>query len=237
MRDIDDLLNKIECHGLFQSTGETSGDPAFSLARVIGIPISSTGKATINGFNIKTTLNPFVSGGRVNLFAKVPDWKISKIKSTREFLELSGYDVDDSRRCLNCTVTSLRYNNQGLKLLVDFKRCLLVELYNDNPILCWNLIDLQRRLQTTQTNSCVLYASVVYLGGKKYYKFKEAVVCESIDVKSFVQMLNDGVITLDHLITSTNGRVTEKGPLFKCRPENFGLLFSNYVHRNIHCRL
>jgi hypothetical protein len=41
-----------------------------------------------------------------------------------------------------------------------------------------------------------------------------------------MNLLQAGVVTMDHLIKQkSDGRVSEKGPLFKLEPSDFGLLF------------
>ncbi len=45
-------------------------------------------------------------------------------------------------------------------------------------------------------------------------------------VSQFDILLEQGIITLDHLIKRTaSGKVVEKGPLFKIKPTGLGLLF------------
>ena len=45
-------------------------------------------------------------------------------------------------------------------------------------------------------------------------------------VSQFDLLLEQGIITMDHLIKRTlAGKTVEKGPLFKIKPNNVGLLF------------
>jgi hypothetical protein len=44
-------------------------------------------------------------------------------------------------------------------------------------------------------------------------------------VERLANLLDEGTITVDHLIESVSGRTREKGPLFKIAPSNMQMLF------------
>ncbi|WP_201502091.1 MvaI/BcnI family restriction endonuclease [Psychrobacter cibarius] len=50
-------------------------------------------------------------------------------------------------------------------------------------------------------------------------------------VHQLLPLIDQGIITLDHLIKRKNGtnRTSEKGPFFKIKPENLNMLFPEPV--------
>lgn len=61
---------------------------------------------------------------------------------------------------------------------------------------------------------------------KEYFQYKKVEHTRKPIVSQFDILLEQGFITLDHLIKrKADGRVNEKGPLFKIRPDALALLF------------
>ena len=62
--------------------------------------------------------------------------------------------------------------------------------------------------------------------GREYFHFKKIEHTRKPIVSQFDLMLEQGIITVDHLIKRTpEGKVVEKGPLFKIKPNAVSLLF------------
>lgn len=82
----------------------------------LGIDINSSKKPDYNGIEIKSFRDK--RGIRKNLFTQVPDWHLSKFKSSSEILDNFGYKRGDDFK-LKCTVSAQVRNSQGLKLWLD----------------------------------------------------------------------------------------------------------------------
>lgn len=61
--------------------------------------------------------------------------------------------------------------------------------------------------------------------GAMAFRLSEIIHTRGPSYPQFDQFLEDGVVTMDHLIKRTGTRVVEKGPLFKVAPNRLGELF------------
>lgn len=197
-----------------------------TLMRELGLVPDHFGRAVFRGVALKASRSlGEVGGNRVNLFACVPDWGLSTCKSTQEMLEKHGYGTGDERR-LNCTVRANRPNGQGLLLRVGaglLEEC--VEGREEMAIVAWQVAALVTRLKESRPEAVWVQATSSNRDGVEFLQYRRAVYTGPPRVERFVSLLRDGAITVDHLISCRNGRVIEKGPLFKIAPQNFSLLF------------
>jgi hypothetical protein len=69
-------------------------------------------------------------------------------------------------------------------------------------------------------------ANATHINGVEHFQFIDIEHTRSPITSQFDLLLAQGVITVDHLIKKKNNcTVSEKGPLFKIRPDKLGLLF------------
>jgi hypothetical protein len=210
----------------------TSGDTAVGITMLdaLGIAHTSSSKSMFEGIAISARRRAVgAKGNRVNLFAQVPDWSISSCKSSREIVQRHGYETDRGTRRLYCTIRSRRANSQGLVLEVDRPSNQLNELVLDEsdsqPVASWKLAKLQERLVEAHPQSMWVRAVPSERAGVEYFHYREASYSGAPKSEELPFLLDQGTVTLDHLIEDTRGRVIEKGPLFKISPSNFELLF------------
>ena len=196
----------------------------------LGIAHTSNHKARIAGVVIAARRGQGrVSSNRVNLFAKVPDWEISACKSSREILERFGYD-DGADRKLFCTVNAKRPNSLGLMFRVSSDQKRLEEVHcmsdSEEPVASWRIESLEARLEESHPESLWVVANSQLRGKVEYFQYRYANFTGPPKLKLLSRLIAEGTVTMDHLIQASGGRVVEKGPLFKIRPENFSALFS-----------
>lgn len=169
------------------------------------------------------------------MFARVPDWRLSALKSSREVLEQFGYERGTDFK-LYCTVSSRRFNSQGLKLLVDENAGLLHEI-SDRPDLrravTWKISDLQDAIASKHADTFWIDAESLRSGGQEFIHFQSVRQTTKPIVEQVAPMLNAGTITMDHLIKRTAVKVSEKGPLFKINKKHFDDLFPNPVFHDL----
>lgn len=208
------------------------GDPAvgMTLLHALGIEYSSLAKPNYFGI-VVTARRRAISGrgNRVNLFAQVPDWRFSNCKSSREIVERYGYDLNPNKRQLYCTVNTRHSNSQGLVLEINRKDDNLEEIAQragkHEQVAIWQMKKLKERLIETHPESVWVKAIAFERDGQEFFHYRECIYSELPRANDFLELLDTGTITLDHLISMDNGRVTEKGPLFKISPTNLDLLF------------
>ncbi len=197
-----------------------------TLETLLGINQNSSKQPDYQGIEIKASRGK--RQNRKNLFAQVPNWSISAFKSSAEVLNHFGYRRGMDFK-LYCTVTTRKPNSQGLQLRVATDLQQLLEHSQDIEIgdfLIWELDTLHRRLLEKHNETFWVTADSVYIEGIEHFLFKTVEHTRKPLSAQFDILLEQGQITLDHLIKrKTDGRVVEKGPLFKINPKYVNLLF------------
>ena len=202
-----------------------------TLEELLGISINSSKQPDYKGIELKTKriAQKLRAQNRSSLFAQVPDWSISTLKSSSEILDAYGYLRGEEKR-LYCSVNSQTKNSQGLMLSVDDKHDLLHEVHSDektiNNVVTWNFDTLRSRLLTKHNETFWIDAESKTVSGSEHFHYKKVTHTKMPFASNFYTLCDEGIITLDHLIKrNANGEVTEKGPLFKIRPNDLDLLF------------
>jgi len=230
----DELLEKlrrIAQGGLVPSVMDARADTAIgrTLETALGIAINSAKEPDYKGIELKSYRRR--RGSRENrktLFAQVPNWKISKFKSSREILDNFGYWRDADFK-LYCSVSTRRRNSQGLSFAIDDKSGILNEVSDQREIgafASWYLKDLRDTLSKKHNETFWVSADVRELGGHDHFNFRDVIHTRKPIVSQFDILIEQGEITMDHLIKrNAKGRVSEKGPLFKINSPSLELLF------------
>jgi hypothetical protein len=220
------LLNKIAAKGPVPAMLKADTAIGRTLETLLGININSSKKPDYKGIELKSYRDK--RGNRKNLFAQVPDWNLSKFKSSAEILNAFGYSRGDDFK-LYCTVSTLVRNSQGLKLKMDSEISQLIENSDKSSVgdfVVWGLETLHKRLLEKHNETFWIAADSVTIGGKEHFQYKKAEHTKKPIVSQFDILLEQGIITLDHLIKrKPSGSVVEKGPIFKIKPNALDLLF------------
>lgn len=220
------LLNKIAAKGPVPAMLQADTAIGRTLETLLGIDINSSKKPDYKGIELKSYRDK--RGNRKNLFAQVPDWNLSKFKSSAEILNAFGYSRGEDFK-LYCTVSTLVRNSQGLKLKMDSEISQLVENSDKSSVgdfVVWGLETLHKRLLEKHNETFWIAADSIAIGGKEYFQYKKVEHTKKPIVSQFDILLEQGIITLDHLIKrKPTGSVVEKGPIFKIKPNALDLLF------------
>lgn len=229
----DELLDKmreIASRGWIKTI--TNGDTGIgaTLESCLGIQINSSRIPDYKGIEIKAKrLRGLKPTTRNTLFAQVPDWSISRLKSSAEILDSYGYFRNEDKK-LYCTVKSTAPNAQGLMLRVDEPKDLLHEVHQSgdhfDDVVTWKFDVLRDRLLTKHNETFWVGANSEKRDGTEYFQYKKVLYTRLPFASNFHTLCHEGVVTLDHLIKRTiDGKVVEKGPLFKISETNLELLF------------
>jgi MvaI/BcnI restriction endonuclease family len=225
-KELLNLLVNLAKRGPIPSMVNADTSVGRTLETALGIDINSSKLPDYKGIELKSFRAK--KGNRKNLFAQVPDWKLSKFKSSAEILDAFGYWREEDFK-LYCTVSGITTNSQGLSLKVNAEINHLIETSNKIEIgdfVVWTLDKLHQRLLEKHKETFWVSAESIYDDGKEYFQYKMVEHTRKPIVSQFDILLEQGVITLDHLIKrNSKGKVVEKGPFFKIKPNSLNLLF------------
>ena len=224
------LLRRIAATGPIKA--ECEGDTAIgrSIETALGIKINSSRKPDFKGIEIKSGRSAILASreNRANLFACVPDWKLSNLKSSRDILEKFGYQRGNNFK-LYCEVSTRKANSQGLQFEVKEAEKWLREFYARDPVeqVCiWRLERLHERLAEKHRETFWVKAKSFQQSGSEWFQLESVTHTTRPSLEQFDRLLTDGTVTMDHLIKRTpSGGAAEKGPLFKIETPRLGELF------------
>jgi len=220
------MLRKIASAGPIPSMVDADTSVGRTLETALGIDINSSKKPDYKGIELKSFRKSRTN--RKNLFAQVPDWNLSKFKSSAEILNNFGYEREEDFK-LYCTVSAITRNSQGLNLRIDNDIKQLIE-NSDKPevgdFVIWTLDKLHNRLREKHKETFWVEAESTRIDNREYFQYKLVEHTKKPITSQFDLLIDQGIITLDHLIKrNSKGRVVEKGPLFKIKPKGIELLF------------
>lgn len=224
------VLRELSNKGPVPAVGHGDTSVGTTLLAQLGLNLSSASKAMLHGFVLSARRGTKAKDvNRVNLFAKVADWQISCLKSSKEILNTYGYGLDDEHR-LNCTVSARQPNGQGLYFEVDRENQLLQEKHRasdgrSSDVVAWKLSILKERLLASHPATAWIVAIPSERDGVDHFHFRYVTFTERPRVEDLPDLLAIGTVTMDHLISHVDGKVVEKGPLFKIHPKNVDALF------------
>lgn len=209
----------------------------------LGININSSRKPDYCGIELKSARSAVRGKGtRLTLFACVADWELSRCKSSAEILDAYGYASGSDRR-LYCEVSSRRINSQGLYFDLDAKPGVLCERRtvdrdavgartrgaHDEHVAAWPFARLEEYLHAKHKETFWIKAKVVHRHTGEAFQLESVEHTLQPSSLQFFQLIQDDVVTMDHLIKRKAGRVCEKGPLFKIERSALDQLFPGGV--------
>ncbi len=220
------MLRKIASAGPIPSMVDADTSVGRTLETALGIDINSSKKPDYKGIELKSFRKSRTN--RKNLFAQVPDWSLSKFKSSAEILNNFGYEREEDFK-LYCTVSAITRNSQGLNLKIDNDIKQLIE-NSDKPeiedFVAWTLDKLHNRLREKHKETFWVEAESTRINDREHFQYKLVEHTKKPITSQFDLLIDQGIITLDHLIKrNSKGKVVEKGPLFKIKPKGIELLF------------
>ena len=216
------------------------GDTAIghALETALGIAQNNSKSPDYKGIELKSyrqkNSKPKVS--RKSLFAQVPNWELSKFKSSREILDAFGYQREDDFK-LYCTTSTKSRNPQGLILRLDSDMNQLVENSHQKEIgdfVIWLMSDLKSRLLEKHNETFWIGADTSMINGVEHFEYKKVLHTKKPIPSVFELLIEQGEITLDHLIKkNSKGGANEKGPFFKVSNSALSMLFPEQVEYSL----
>jgi len=205
----------------------------YTLETLLGIKANSSQAPDYKGIELKSGRSRSHKSGRTTIFSQVPNWKISRLKGSKELLQDRGrYNETKKRLQLFHELSLIKANSFNLQLRVDEGLDQLTQIYTGAipPVVDvrWDFGMLVERLISKHKET--FWVTAETLGKNKdldekffYSKLKHT---GGVDSSAFMVLLELGVITLDYTIKeSPTGAVKDHGYLFKIAHKNLDLLF------------
>jgi hypothetical protein len=223
-----DKLRKIADCGPLESV--CTGDTAIgrSIETALGISINSNKNPDFNGIEIKSYRSSKPRTGLITLFAKTPDWSRSYVKNSRDYLAVAGYERNGIKR-LYCSVFANNQNSQRLQLNLNQTANDLEEIYDNSPkkvIAVWAMDNLHAEFRRKHNETFWISANTELIAGREHFRLKAVTHTQRPLVTQFDSLIVQGQICLDHTIKEKNGRVVDKGYLFRVRSARMPDLFA-----------
>ena len=219
-------LKKIAARGFVPALLNADTAIGRTLEHLLDIPMNSAKIPDYKGIELKSAREN--KGTRKGLFAKTPNWELSKFKSRTEILEAFGYWEKGIFRLYN-TIRATGRNAQGLILRTDYEQDYLFENSDKNEIgdfLTWELEVLRNTLAIKHKETFWIKAQTRYEDGNEYFLFKSVEHTKGPLLNQFGLLIDIGAITLDYPIKRlADGSVEDKGCNFKLKPNALKLLF------------
>lgn len=224
-----ELLDKLQIlskQGALKSIRSGDTGIGMTIEQALGISANSSPYPDYKGIELKSArLNK--ASNRSTLFAQVPDWSISRLKSSKEIVDKYGYQRGNDLK-LYCTLSANKYNPQGLGFDIDFNNDILHEVHDqDGNVASWLGQTLRNKLLEKHRETFWIKADTNTIEGDEYFSLKSVTHTKNPLTSQFLLLMEQQIITMDHLIKrkDTTGKTTEKGPLFKINPRHLNLLF------------
>ena len=225
----DELLFKlraIAAKGFVPALLQADTSIGRTLEKLLGIEMNSSRTPDYKGIELKSGREN--KGTRKGLFAKTPNWELSKFKSRHEILDAFGYWECGVFRLYN-TIRATGRNAQGLILRTDYDLDYLFENSNRNEVgdfLIWELQVLKNALASKHKETFWIKAESKINDNVEHFLFKSVEHTRSPLLSQFGLLIDMGVITIDYNIKRlANGSVEDAGCNFKLKHNSLGLLF------------
>ncbi|MCA0444999.1 MAG: MvaI/BcnI family restriction endonuclease [Bacteroidetes bacterium] len=225
----DELLFKlraIAARGFVPALLQADTSIGRTLEKLLGIEMNSSRTPDYKGIELKSAREN--KGTRKGLFAKTPNWNLSKFKNRSEILDAFGYWGEDGFRLYN-TIRATGRNAQGLILRTDYDLGYLFENSDKKEIgdfLIWELGVLKDALASKHKETFWIKAQSKMEDNREFFLFKSAEHTKSPLINQFGLLIDIGAITIDYTIKRlANGSVIDKGCNFKLKPTALNMLF------------
>ena len=233
---------KINKKGFVKTLRAGDTGVGYTFESLLGIKSNSNKSPDFKGIEIKSSRKKFQkSSGRSTIFSQVPNWKISRLKGSKEILFTRGkYHEQKKRMQLFHEFSALKINSYNMKLLLDHNKDLLHQIYvkDESSVIdvTWEIEVLKRRLREKHKETFWVSAMTKGKNGdvNEEFLFSEVKHTGEVDFNIFPTLIETGVITLDYTIKEAKKNVAkDQGYLFKISSKNLDLLFSKISHYSL----
>ena len=208
------------------------GDTAvgYAVETALGIRANSSRDPDFKGVEIKSGRS-HAGNANKTLFGKMFDKARSPVGSYSGLLNRCGYLKDDGLKYLQCSVSGMAANPQGLYLSVDFESGLLNERWHgglgDEVVALWELAVLQDALTKKHSETFWVEAHEVDTPNGRGFALRKVLHTSTPRLSAFTLFLSDGTVFVDHTIRQKrDGGTRDHGMLFRTKAANLSSLFN-----------
>lgn len=182
----------------------------------LGIKMNSAKTPDYKGIELKSKRDK--AKVRSNLFTKVPNWELSKMKNVGEIVDRYGYIPDDyTHKCMHVTLSTSRPNAQGLGLNVEYVQDWLeANEYTRTPneegiytklddVSVWKLMELHESLLTKHKETFWIDVDTRKDCNREYFRVLNIDHTKNPIPSQFDILLEQGKITVDFLLGRDSG--------------------------------
>lgn len=201
-----------------------------TIESLLGIPMNASKAPDYKGIELKSFREKRPSI-RKNLFTRVPDWNISRMKSSKEIVAVYGYMVNGHRTYHN-TLRCTTVNSQGLGLsLLQAEQLLAMEEKHRSTfakiadVAAWQLTDLHQALLSKHHETFWIEVESRLENEKEFFRLSQVEHTRNPLVSQFDLLLEQGLISVDLLLSRQTGGDTYS---FKLAKKAAPLLFPEH---------
>lgn len=183
---------------------------------MLDIPMNASKQPDYKGIELKSKREK--AKVRSNLFTQVPNWELSRLKSSKEIVDRYGYIPEGyDHKALHVTLSASKPNPQGMGLNVNYDKELLEAneyrmapndegIYNKlRDISVWELMQLHDRLLTKHHETFWIDVDSTVRGNREYFRVTTIEHTKNPIPSQFDVLLEQGKITVDFLLCRNSG--------------------------------
>jgi hypothetical protein len=227
-----DRLERIAAKGYIKTLRPGDTGVGYTLETLLGIAANSSKKPDYKGIELKASRLRTVKSGQSTVFSQVPNWKISRLKGSKQILDERGqYSAKKERHQLFHEISSRAPNSYRLQLEVDDDYLNQIYVPEEGPPekdVTWLIDKLKERVAEKHKETAWITALSEGKGKDEEFWYKHVKHTRGVDPNAIPILLESGAITVHYLIKETpSGGAKDQGYLFKTASKNLELLFGS----------
>jgi len=233
------LLRSIGRRGFIKTMREGDTGIGFTLESLLGIKANSGKTPDFKGIELKSSrLTQGRSGmtatnkSRTTIFSQVPDWSISRLKSTGDILFGRGkFNEENNRFQLRHSLYANKLNSYLLGLEVDEAKALVHQIHVVNQVktvdVSWKVGKLVERLLEKHKQTCWVNAATKSTGKDEAFHYQTVRYTSGVNTPKLTLLIDAGIISVDYVMKEIeNKKAKDQGYLFKMKHDDIPLLFN-----------
>lgn len=224
-------LTEISSRGFVQTLRAGDTGVGYTLETLLGIAANSSKSPDYKGIEIKSGRTRSVARGRTTVISLVPNWKLSRLKSSKEILvERGRFNQKKHRVQLFHEFSAIKFNSYDMKLRVEEKKGVLHQetLIGQDRItdVTWEFSTLSERLKRKHGRTFWIKADADGSGGAEKFWYNKLIYTSGVNPSKLPLLIETGVVTVDYTIKETpTGGAKDQGYLFKINQADLELMF------------